>query len=91
MTQNRDIKARIESKRETIKREMLLRKGEQKEVPHSARPNVELESGSVGFGDVFFVPELGTVVPVVRAVYIPEHKTTFRLVHLQEVGLEVVL
>ena len=71
---------------------MLLRKREQEEDSHSARPDVEsVGSGNVGFGDEFFVPELGTVVPVVRVVFIPEHMTTVSMVHLQvPEGLEVV-
>ena len=58
LKQNRDIKARIGSKRDTLKQEMLLRKREQGEDSHSARPDVEsVGSGNVGFGDEFFVPE----------------------------------
>ena len=58
MTQNRDIKARIESKRETIKREMLLRKGEQEEAKLLEQHSNS--SSSISDNVVFevFVPEL---------------------------------
>lgn len=54
----RDIKARIESKRETIKREMLLRKGEQEEAKLLEQHSNS--SSSISDNVVFevFVPEL---------------------------------